>query len=308
MVQDGDEHGGHSVERGAAFLLDGGHRRDRVEALHDDQGCPVVHRSQDPQHAAEAVKERHGQADPVFRTEVLVGADPIAVVADVEVRQHDALGEPRGARGVLHVDDVVRVEGGLAGPVIAVAGHGAHGQDLRDGIHPAVLFQAQEKDPLQVRKTGARQAPPFLGPQLGDELIYGLQVIDVLVAVDEKQVFRLRLFQNIGQLVDPVVGVDGEQDGADLGGGELQRHPIGDVGRPHGHLFALLDTHRHQAAGQAIHEIAELPVGQTEIPVDIDHRLVVRVGGDGPVQNLPQCPRPQYLVAHGASFDRQSGK
>ena len=308
MVQDGDEHGGHAVERGATLLLDGGHRRHRVEALQDHEGGAVVHRREHPQHAAEAVEQRHRQAEPVLGPEVLVGADPVAVVADVEMGQHDPLGKPRGARGVLHVDDVVRVEGGLASPVILFAGHGAHGQDFRDGVHPAVLFQTQEKDPLQVRESAARQAPPLLGPQLGHELVDGLQVIDVLVAVDEKQVLRLRLLQHVGQLVDPVVGVDREQDGADLGGGELQGDPVGDVGRPDGHLFAFLNAHGHQAAGQAINEIAELPVGQAEIAIDIDHRLVVRVGVDGPVQDLSQCQRPQDFVVHGASFGRQSGK
>jgi hypothetical protein len=115
-----------------------------------------------------------------------------------------------------------------------------------------------------------------------------LKVVDVLVAVDQKQVLGFRLREHVGKLADAVAGVDGEQHGPDLGRGELQRHPVGHVGRPNGDLLAFLDAHRHQAAGEAVYEITELPVGQAEIPVDVDHGFGVRECGHGSIQDLSE--------------------
>jgi len=67
-----------------------------------------------------------------------------------------------------------------------------------------------------------------------------------------------------------------------------QRHPVGHIGRPNGDLLAFLDAHRHQAPGQAVHEITELAVGQSEIPVDVDHGFVVRECRHGSIQDLSE--------------------
>lgn len=141
------------------------------------------HPSQHPQHAAE---QGHRDANPVLRCEVLVFADPVAVVADVVVGQHDALGESGGARGVLHVHHVVGTEVCLARPVGRIVHHGAHRQDLGDGAHAPVLLGAQESDAFEMRIGWAAQAIARLGFELRHAFVEGLNVIDVAEAVDQE--------------------------------------------------------------------------------------------------------------------------
>ena len=164
VLQHGDEHGGHAVEGGAALLLHRGHDRHRVEGFQQHHGGGVGDGRQNPQHAAEAVEERHRDADPVFVREVLVLADPVAVGADIVMGQHDALGKPGGARGVLHVDHVVGVEAFLAGPVGTLIDHDVEGHDFGDGITCPGASRGREMRPAsgggRPRSSGNR-APGF---------------------------------------------------------------------------------------------------------------------------------------------------
>ena len=85
----------------------------------------------------------------------------------------------------------------------------------------------------------ALQETALLGFEFRHELVKGLDVIGVAQAVDDEDVLGLRLAQEVVQLGGFVVGVDGQQDGADFGGGELEGHPVGHIGGPHGHFFVL---------------------------------------------------------------------
>jgi hypothetical protein len=114
--------------------------------------------------------------------------------------------------------------------------------DLGQAVHAPVLLLPQKTDPLQAVGTAlALQPSPLLGLQLRDQVIYGLDVIGVLISVDDKQGFGVGLLEQVGQFGGFVIGVDGEQNGADLGRGKLQGHPVGNVGGPYRHLLAFLD-------------------------------------------------------------------
>ncbi len=86
VVELGDEHRRHPVERGAALA---GHRVQgglRVEARPgDDHGGAVGGAAQVAHHHAEAVVEGHRDADPVVRGVAAQPADEVAVVQDVVV-------------------------------------------------------------------------------------------------------------------------------------------------------------------------------------------------------------------------------
>jgi len=56
------------------------------------------------------MKERDGDADAVLLSVVKGLGEELAVVDDVVVREHDALGQAGGAGGVLDVGDVLRVD------------------------------------------------------------------------------------------------------------------------------------------------------------------------------------------------------
>ena len=117
MVEFGDEHGRHAVERGASLLLDGLQRRQRIEAFAgidhrgaERDGGEIAH------HHAEAVIERHRNADAVALGQPHRAADEIAVVEDVVMRQRDALGRSGGAAGELDVDGDRRTAGSWPAP------------------------------------------------------------------------------------------------------------------------------------------------------------------------------------------------
>ena len=85
-------------------------------------------RAEHADHAAEAVEQRHAEAQAIGRRQAEALAKPVAVVDDVAAREHHTFREARGARGVLHVDDVVDADGGLERVEIAgrnVAGRAA---------------------------------------------------------------------------------------------------------------------------------------------------------------------------------------
>ena len=110
MVQLGDEHGRDPVQRRAALGLDRLQHFRRIEALSgEDHRGAVRQASEVAQHHAEAMIERHRDAEPVGLREVHRLADEVAVVQDVVVGQRRPLGEAGGAAGELYVDGVVEL-------------------------------------------------------------------------------------------------------------------------------------------------------------------------------------------------------
>ena len=111
MIEFGDEHGRHAVERRASLLLDGLQRRQRIKAFAGiDHRRAVRHRGEIAHHHAEAMIERHRDADAVVLGQPHGAADEIAVVEDVVVGQRHALRRARGAAGELDVDRIVELQ------------------------------------------------------------------------------------------------------------------------------------------------------------------------------------------------------
>ncbi len=111
MVELGDEHRRHAVERGAFFLLDGLQRGERIEAFaRIDHGGAERDAGEVAHHHAKTVIERHGNADAVAFAKAHRAADEIAVVEDVVVGQRHALGRTGGAAGELNIDRIVELQ------------------------------------------------------------------------------------------------------------------------------------------------------------------------------------------------------
>ena len=95
----------------AALGLHRAQDRQRVEALaREDHGGTVRDRSQAPEDHAEAVVERHRDADAVIGRELQRLAHEEGVVQDVVVRESRGLGCAGRARGELNVDRVVELK------------------------------------------------------------------------------------------------------------------------------------------------------------------------------------------------------
>ena len=113
-----------------------------------------------------------------------------------------------------------------------------------------------------MRESGGVQLAGSGFKQFGDELVHHSDVVGGPEASDEDQGGELGLLQKVGQFVGAVGGVDVDQDGADLGGGELGEYPLGVVGGPDAHVLSLSDPDGHEAAGDAFHLGVELAVGE----------------------------------------------
>ena len=111
MLELGDEHRRHAVDRRAPVRLDRAQRRFGVERFggNDHRGA-VRHRREVAQHAAEAVIERHRHADAVVVGVSQHLADEEAVVQDVVMRERGALREAGRAGRVLDVDRIVELK------------------------------------------------------------------------------------------------------------------------------------------------------------------------------------------------------
>lgn len=55
----------------------------------------MIDAGHDPEHAAETVEQRHGQAYPVPIRKILMTTDPVSVVENIDVGEHDTLRETR---------------------------------------------------------------------------------------------------------------------------------------------------------------------------------------------------------------------
>ena len=111
----GDEHRRHAVQARAPFGRDRLERRARLEAGRGHHHRGAVRRAREvAEHHAEAVVERHRDADAVGLGVAATFADEVAVVQDVVVAERRALREARRAARVLDVDRIVERELGRA--------------------------------------------------------------------------------------------------------------------------------------------------------------------------------------------------
>ena len=93
MIQFGDEHGRHAVQGRAALLHHGlEHGLGLEGSAGEDHGGTVRHAAEHAHHHAEAMVERHRDAQAILgRESHALGAEE-TVVENIEVRQGGALG------------------------------------------------------------------------------------------------------------------------------------------------------------------------------------------------------------------------
>src|SRR6185295_11819818 len=105
MLELSDEHRRHTVKRRAALLLDGAKAGFGIKRFgRKNDGGAVSESREASQDTAEAVIERHGQADAIVGRILNAFTDGESVVEDVVVRKGRALGRSGRAGGVLNAD------------------------------------------------------------------------------------------------------------------------------------------------------------------------------------------------------------
>ena len=260
MLHHRDEHRRHAVEAGDVLLVDAGERGLSREVRQRRERRAVRHRGGHREHHAEAVEHRHLYHHAVLGREVHAVADAFAVVDDVVVREHDALREAGRAARVLHVADVVDVDGGGEAVDLLERRH----VRARDGLFPREAALHAEVHGDYVAQEGQAAAGERLarrrGLQLWAELLHNLVVMRVAVALDHDERVSVGLAQQVLGLVDFVGGVDRHEHSADFRRRPEGQVPLRKVRRPDSHVAAGPDAERDERARELVHVVAELGV------------------------------------------------
>ena len=285
MVERGDEHGGHAVEGGAVLLRHRLQHRQRLEGLgRIDHGGAVGEAAEVAHHHAEAVVQRHRNAQAVARHELDRLADEEAVVEDVVVRQGRALGVAGGAGGELDVDRVVELQllgqHGERGQLLA----GRRAQQLIEVEHAGRFVRAHADHHFERRQAVAAQQTGLAVAELGREVGDHLEVVAGLERRRQHQRTAADLVERVFEFGAAIGGVDIHQNQAGLGGGELGQRPLHVVLRPDADALARRQAEAHQPAGERVDAALQLRVGEAHVLVAHHQRLALGMAGAGLVE------------------------
>ena len=278
MLQHADEHGGYAVDGGTALILQDLHLAQGIVVIHQNDGGAMRQAAHHAQHAAEAVEQGHYDEQTVLLGQLHAVAQKLTVVGNVVVGEHHALGEARGAAGVLHVNRLVGIKArdaflhhafrhGLGGLVKVVKAAHAHG--------PA-LAVADEQHAFEEGQLLAGDIVRLLGVEGGHEAGDMADVVVVLDTGGHHEHLGIALVEQIVELELLVVGVDGDQNRAQLGRGKHGQHPFGRIGRPDGHMVALANAHGIHAARHLAGAAIKLLPAPAHAKFGRDDAVVVR--------------------------------
>ncbi len=222
-----------------------------------------------------------------------------------------AFRETGGAGGVLDVDGVVELQAGLA------LGQGA------DAHLPCPLLQfspGQERGRRlggeadhapQFRQALAVQAARLRRSKFGHQAEEHGVVIGRFEGICADHPAAAGLLERVFQLVAAVGRIDVDQDGADLGAGELGDAPLGAVGRPDTESVAAVQAQCEQCTGVEIHRLCQFLPAVAQALMPDYQRLALGELGNGGIecrayghgeQVLVLPPPGVALVIHGFPF------
>src|SRR5688572_2579342 len=124
LLHFGDEHGRNTIDRRASLAVNDLQNLMRIKVLQRDQRSSVSIGAEDSNHAAEAMEQGHRQAETVRRCITQAIGKRGTIVQNVTMAQHYSLWKTCGARGVLHVYDIVEIKRFLTAAQF-IDGHGA---------------------------------------------------------------------------------------------------------------------------------------------------------------------------------------
>ena len=288
MVELGDEHGGHAVKRRAALLRHRLQGRQRIEGLgRIDHRRAVRQAAEIAHHHAEAMIERHGNAQPVLGRELQPFAHEVAVVQDVMVAERGALGKAGRARRELDVDRIVELQMRRKVGDPRLLGIAAGRGDVLEIEHARRLLRTQPYDMLQVRKLGRLH-----------KVLDDLEIVRSLERRRQDQRLALDLVHRVLELGPPIGGIDVDQHQSGLGGGELGQDPFRVVGRPDADPIAAFEAQRQQAGRKIVDPPPELAPAPAHLLVPHHQRFALAVGLDRAVEEGADRLADQLLVGN----------
>ena len=293
------EHRRHAVQRRAAIPGDRAQRLAGVEALaREHHRRARGRRAQHAEDHAEAVVERHRDAEPVVRAERHRLGAVARVVDDVEVRQRRPFGEP-----------VVPLVNWM---LIASSGSSARAQ----GVEARPLCRPGEREQLPVREAARRhrlvaeqddvlelgQANAVehlaraLEMDLGRDLAEHAEVVAALAAARHDERAAADLVERVLELGLAIRRIDVDEDEADPRRRELGDDPLVPVRRPDADPVAAAQAEREQTRGHLVGALLQVVPRQAQVLGVEDRRVARAVAGDGLVELLRQGDEAQRLV------------
>ena len=298
MVQLGDEHRRHAVQRRTAFAV---HRRQhfqRIEILDHHHRRTVRNHRTDPQHAAETMEQRHANQQSVGRSKMHPVADRQPVVQDIVTGQHHPFRESGRPGRILHIDLVVTVHPRLGPFELVVADQRPELHQFGSIVHAAQFLLSDVNHVPQLRKLLAAQLSALRGLQFRNQVVQDLHIVAVAVAVHHTHRMDIGVFHDVFEFGVLVVRIDGHQYGPDLGGRKHERHPVGHVFRPYADFAALGHPDRQQPFCKNIDPFVELLVSKPQPAVRINHELMIRIFRYVFLKNAPDGIVDQFLFFH----------
>ena len=213
------------------------------------------------------MEQGHTDAELVILGEAHVFTCEVTIVGDTIVGQHDALGEARGTRGVLHVAHVVAADILLHLVERLVLDVLTQEQQFGGVVHTAVFLHTDVDHILQVGELLAVQVAALAGLQLGQHGVGHVDVVTIPCAIGDTEHLHVGVLTEILQLVLLIVGVYRHEHGTNLGCGIEEGEPVGHVGGPDTHIGTFLHADRYQAFSQIIHTLVELRPGEAQVAV-----------------------------------------
>ena len=285
LLEHRDEHRGNPVDRGAAGFGHCPQGLRRIEAFAGKHHRRALgHAAERAHHHAEAVIQRHRNAQPIVLGEPDTAGDEAGVVDDVVVGQRRALRRAGGVGGELDVDRIVGAEG---------AGHRLEPQRLRRSAEAADVVEAEDPrtgvgaygdDDPELRQPGGGEAPGLAAFQLRRQLPNHVDVPRGLERLGRDQCLAPHGVQRVLQLPRTVGGVDVDEHRAEARGGVLGQNPLQPVGGPDTDTIPLPEAQREQTGRKGFHLPVEVVVAQGSALLRQHHGVARTVAGD----RLPQ--------------------
>ena len=301
MIEFGDEHRRHAVERGAFFLFDRLQRRQRIKTFAGiDHGRAERDGSEIAHHHAKAVIERHGNADAVLFRQPHRAADEIAVVEDVVMRQRHALGRARGAAGELDIHRIVELQRrSQFGKLLAVP-RAAHFCHVLEGEGARTFGAADLDHRAQLRQPRCLQFARLRCGKLRQQRVQHLHVVGGLERGCGNDRRAADFCECEFKLAQAVRRIDGNENEPGLGGGELRQRPFRPIERPHPDPRAALEAEREKARRQRVDARGELFPGPAHVMAWRNQRLAIAPARGGLIEAAADGVAEQRRVGSAA--------
>ncbi len=297
LIEHGDEHGRHAVQRSGFLFGDGVQGQQRIEGVTGvNHGAAVGDTTQIAHHHAEAVVQRHRNDQAIGGAQAKAFTDHVTVVENIVVTEGRAFGKPGGSGGVLDVHRLVEMQAVLALVQLLDRHPGRQIAQLRPGQETDGWLRIKADDAAQRRQAITLQLANGLLRQFRHQALQHGVVIGGLERPGTDQPLAAGLLQHVFQFGTAVGGVDVDQDHADFRTGDLTDAPLSAIRSPDPQAVPGLQAQRQHGSGVQVRRVRQLPPGVAQLLMAHDQRFTVRVLRGGVVERLADGHRQQGFV------------